>query len=352
MSEGVKDARQATRRMLRLPAVGLLLVSLLASCRPERLADPLSVLPPRCRMWTAPGADGCLSVHEEGQEYELRYEQAGGTVSTVIGRQSTAELLTEVKLNGVTTWVRRVGYDAGGAWRESEIVEFEYPTGKVLREERHRRSPAGNTIQAKARRVRTDGAAAQASWEFPFPRKAAMDGTLGPRPLVQMQDCSPYEVEVLEAELQSAFHDGVACMGRYERGDLTALLLSRYQRGPVVLACVQAASFLAASDASSYLGIIGATKLLFDKEAYFGRPAGGRTPTMLHELLHLWTGPHAPYVGLDTRSTDQDRTEACVSLCYGRAERVSKCDCALCLGVPKDDARCNSFLECGGGAVR
>ena len=73
---------------------------------------------------------------------------------------------------------------------------------------------------------------------------------------------------------------------------------------------------------------------------------------MLHELLHLWTGPHAPYVGIDTRSTNQDRTEACVSLCFGGAERVSKCDCALCLGVPRDDARCNSFLECGGVSVR
>ena len=127
--ESVNDVPPATRRILRAPVVGMLLVGVLASCRPERMADPLSVLPPRCGEWTAPGADGCLSVREKGKEYEFRYEQAGGTVATVIERQSAGELLTEVKLNSVTTWVRRAGHDAGGAWRESEVVEFEYPLG-------------------------------------------------------------------------------------------------------------------------------------------------------------------------------------------------------------------------------
>ena len=115
---------------------------------------------------------------------------------------------------------------------------------------------------------------------------------------------------------------------------------------------MQAASFLAASDAASYLGIIRATKLSFDKEASFGRPAGGQCPTMVHELLHFWTGPHAPYIGIETRYTGQDRTEACVSFCFAPAERVSTCDCALCLGVPRDDARCKSFAECGGVTAR
>lgn len=334
----------------------MLMVAFLASCRAEPLEDPLAVLPPRCKMWTATGADGCLSMRQDTRGHELRYEQAGGTVATVIERQSPGELLTEVKLNGVTTWVRRVGRDAGDSWVESAVSEFEYPTGKLLREERQRRSPAGNSIQAKARRVRTDGGAAEARWEFPFPRNAAVDGAFAPRPLLQMQGCSPYEADMLEAELQSALRGGVACMRRHGRSDLAALLLFRYLHGPVVLACVRArdlpAYFLAATDAASYLGIIRATKLSFDKEAYFGRPAGGRDPTMAHELLHLWTGPHAPYIGVDTRNTDQDRTETCVSLCFAPAERVSRCDCALCLGVPRDDARCAGFVECGGATAR
>jgi hypothetical protein len=339
-----------------LVAVILLLVGLLASCRSERFEDPLSVLPPSCKLWRAPGADGCLSVREERDGREFRYEQAGGTVATVVERQSAGELLTEVKLNGVTTWVRRVGQDAGGSWRESMVSEFEYPTGKLLREERHRRASAGNVIQAKARRVTTAGAAAEASWEYPFPRNVGVDSVLAPRPLLQMQDCSPYEVEVLEAELQRALRDGVACLRRHGRSDMAALLLSPYQRGPVLLACVRArelpAYFLAGSDAASYLGMIRARKLLFDKEAYFGRPAAGRTPTMVHELLHLWTGPHAPYVGVGSRSTDQDRTEACVSLCFSPPQRLSKCDCALCLGVPRDDARCKGFVDCGAVTAR
>jgi hypothetical protein len=286
-----------------------------------------------------------LSDGEDLQGYDLRYEQAAGTVATVKERRSPGESLTEVKLNGATTWVRRVGR-AGGVWRESEVSEFEYPTGKLLREERHWRSAAGDAIQAKARRVRTDGGTAEANWESPFPRSAAADSSFPPKPPLQTQDCSPHEVEVLEDELKSALRDGVACMVRHGRSDLAALLLSRYLHGPVVFACVRVASFMAASDVASYLGIIRPVELSFDKEAYFGHPAGGRTPTMAHELLHLWTGPHAPYIGIDTRSTDQDRTVACVSLCFGPSERVSRCDCALCLGVPTNDPRCNSFADC------
>jgi hypothetical protein len=349
----VNERPHAISRLVRAPGVGLLLVGLLASCRPERLEDPLSVLPPRCKMWTAPGADGCLSMRQETQAHALRYEQADGTVATVIERQSEGELLTVVNLNGVTTWVRRCGQDAGGSWRESVVSEFEYPTGKLLREERYWRSSADNTIQAKARRVRTDGSAAEASWDFPFPPKAAVDGALASRPMFRMQDCSPYEVEVLEAELQGALRRGVACMRRHGRSDLAALLLFRYLRGPIVLACVSSGELpaMAAIDAASYLGIIRPTKVFFDKEAYFGRP-GGRVPTMVHELLHLWTGPHAANVGADTRSAERDRTETCVSLCFAAPERASRCDCALCLGVPRDDGRCKGFVDCGGVTPR
>ena len=177
----VSPMPRLARRLVSTGAAILLLADLLASCRPERFEDPLSVLPPPCSMWTAPGADGCLSVREDRQRYELRYEQP----------------------------------------------------------------------------------------------------------------------------------------------------------------------FVAASDGASYLGIIRSAKLSFDKAAYFDGPAGVRTPTMVHELLHFWTGPHAPYVGIDTRSTDKDRTEACVSLCFAPTKQVTKCDCALCLAVPRDDARCKSFVDCG-----
>jgi hypothetical protein len=344
----VNQVSRSPRPVVGSCAIVLMLVGVLAGCRPKRFEDPLSVLPPPCRMWTTPGADGCLSVQEDGQRYELRFEPAEGTVATVNERQSTGELLTEVRLNGVTTWVRRVGLTDARVWRESIVSEFEYPTGKVLREDRHRRSPDGNVIQSSARRVRTDGGAAEANWEFPFPRTAAIDGALTSRPVLQVQNCSPFEAEVLHAQLKSGLREGVACMVRHKRSDIAALVLSRYQRGPVVLACVEAAPFVAASDGASYLGIIRPAKLSFHKEAYFvGHPAGGRTSTMVHELLHLWTGPHAPYIGIDTRSTDQDRTAACVSLCFDPAKRVSKCDCSLCLGVPHDDARCNSFEACG-----
>jgi hypothetical protein len=342
----VNQVPVTTRHRIRLEVRFLLLV-FLASCRPERFEDPLSVLPPVCGRWTAPGVNGCLSVRQDAQGYELRYEPAPGTVATVVERHSAGESRTEVRLNGVTTWVRRVGQGGGGSWRESVISEFEHPTGKVLREERHWLSPGGSAIQAKARRVRTDGGWAEATWEFPFPRSAAVDAAFAPRPLLQTQDCSPDEVEVLENELKRALRGGVECMVRHQRSDLAALLLSRYQRGPVVLACVRAASFVAASDSASYLGIIRPVRLSFDKEAYFDHRAGGRTPTMMHELLHLWTGPHAPYIGIDTRSTDQDRTVACVSLCFAPSKRVSKCDCALCLGVPPNDPRCTSFADCG-----
>jgi hypothetical protein len=341
----VNQVPPSSRRPVHASAVGLLLLGLLARCRPEQLEDPLSVLPPPCTMWGTPGADGCLSVREDAQGFEFRYQQAAGTVATVVERQSAGALLTEMKLNGITTWVRSVAQAQGGSWRESAISEFEYPTGRLLREEHHRRSPAGDAILATARRVRTDGGTAEASWESPFPRNAAVDGASAPRPLLQMQGCSTHEVDVLQAELKSALRAGVACMVRHERSDVAALLLSRYQRGPVVLACVDESSFLAATDAGSYLGIIRAAKVSFDKNAYFGRPAGGPIPTMLHELLHLWTGPHAPYIGVDTRSTDPDRTAACVSLCFAPAERVSRGDCALCLGVPRDDVRCNGFVD-------
>ncbi len=342
--QSVNQVARATRWLACAHGVGLLL-GILGSCRPERFEDPLSVLPPPCTKWTTPGADGCLFLREDGQGYELRYEQAAGTVASVIERQSADELLTAVKLSGVTTWVRRVRPAAGSSWRESVITEFEHPTGKVLREERHWQSPGSDAIHAMARRVLTSGGAAEARWESAFPRNARVDGALASRPLLQVQGCAPQEAQVLEAELQSAIRTVAACMVRHERSDLAALLLSRYQRGPVVLACVEAAAFVAALDAASYLGIMRPTKLSFDKEGYFVRLAGGRTPTMVHELLHLWTGPHAPYIGTTTRNTDPDRTVACESLCFAPAARVSKFDCALCLGVPRDDARCTRFVD-------
>jgi hypothetical protein len=284
-------------------------------------------------------------VHESEGGYEFRFGQATGTIATVIERQSSNELVTTVKLNDVTTWVRRVSLPVGSKWHETVVKEFEYPTGKPLREERHWRPSNGGAIQAKAHRMLLNGGDAEATWESAFPRDAQADVALSRRPLIQTQGCSPQEVETLKTELRSAMRDGVACMVRYDRSDLAALLLSRYQRGPIVLACVEAADFVAAIDAGSYLGIIRPTKLSFDKATYFGRAAGGQTPTMAHELLHLWTGPHAPYIGTETRNTDQDRTVACASLCLADAKRVSKSDCAICLGVPVGDARCSTFVE-------
>ena len=130
---------------------------------------------------------------------------------------------------------------------------------------------------------------------------------------------------------------------------MAALILSRYARGPVVLACVQPGDdnpdgFLAASDGNSYLGVIKGARLLFDRPTYFRYPKGGRTRTLWHEVLHLWTGPHAPGFSLDAQSAEVDRTNACVSMCFdGKATR---CACARCLAVAPDDARCRRFRDC------
>lgn len=326
---------------------GVVILSILTSCRATSFDDPLAVLPPPCRFWTAPHGDsGCLVVRDDKNAgFELRYRRAGA-VATVTETTSAGESLTEVKLNGATTWQRRVERASDNTWHTSVISEFEYPTGRLLREERYRNLPSGHAFEAKARRARIDHGAAEASWQDSFPPSVTSDDKHSTKPKVQQQNCSPYETEALQADLKDALRAGTECLAHHQRIDIAALILSRYQRGPLVLACVQSSAFSATADVSSYLGLVRATKVSFDKTTYFDGPAGGRTPTTAHELLHFWTGPHAPYVGIDTRSTDPDRTEACVSLCFASARRVSKCECSLCLGVPRDDSRCSGFVDC------
>jgi hypothetical protein len=329
---------------------------LVAGCGAERAEDPLSVLPPPCRPWASPGPDGCLFVLEERHRQELRFEDDRGTVATVIDRRATGELRTEVKLNGVTTWTRSAWHGADGRWRESAIFDFEHPSGRLLREQRSRPAPGGNAIETKVRRFGSDGRAAEEAWEAPTPRSAGTDGARATRPLLQSQDCTPYELDVVRADLQRGFRDGVACLRRNGRSDIAAMMLSRYQRGPLVLACVQSrhspgGDFLAASDGDSYLGVAGATRRLsFDKEAYFRWPQGGRIKTTWHELLHLVTGPHTLSFLRGAQSAEQDRTNACVSICFDYKPGVSRCACELCLGVPPGDARCAGFGACSTGA--
>ena len=127
--ESVNDVPHATRRMLRALVIGLLFVGFFSRVVVQSGSESLSVLPPRCRIRTAPGSDGCLYVREERQEYELRYEQARGAVATVMERESAGELLTEVRLNGVATWVRPPGPTPGvhgaGRWSSSRVPHWE-----------------------------------------------------------------------------------------------------------------------------------------------------------------------------------------------------------------------------------
>ena len=327
----------------------LLLVGL-GGCGPGRTQDPLSVLPPPCKLLRAPGPEGCLEAGEAADRSELRFEQAGGVVAVVGDRRSAGELQTEVTLNGRTTWTRTVRRTAAGRWLGSRIVELQPSTGKLLREESYRPEDRGNVVQASSRRLLPDGSTARAAWSFPFPPAVEADSPPGPAPVVQDHGCTPDELRVLQRDVRRALQDGLACMRRQGRSDIAALLLSRYRRAPVELACVQSlevtpTGFLAAGDAASYMGVVGARRLSFDKASYFRSPDGVRIRTVWHEWLHLWTGPHAPGFELGPQTMEVDRTNACVSLCFGGA-KTSRCACELCLGLPPGDARCGGLAAC------
>jgi hypothetical protein len=325
--------------------LALPLVAALASCGPRRTNDPLSVLPPLCNPLSSVGPDGCLAIVQTAEKDEFRFAQQGGVVVAVTDRRSTGLLQTEVSLNGTTTWTRTTRRTAEGQWLGSVVAEFQPSTGKLLREETYRRGAVGNMVQAKARSFEAAGRTAEFVWEFRFSQTAWASGESGPTPMLQNLGCTPEEFRVLQTDLRGALLDGLACMRRDGRSDIAALILSRYHRGPVQLACVRslevsATGFLAGSDATSYMGVTGATRLSFDRPSYFRHRDGGRTRTIWHELLHLWAGPHTK---LDAGSADRDRTNACVSLCFNTP---SKCACELCLGLPRGDAHCSGFADC------
>jgi hypothetical protein len=328
----------------------MLLVVALVGCGPRRPEDLLSILPPPCKARSEPGPEGCLTILEKRESEEFRFSQAGGVVAVVFDRRSSGVLETEVTLNGTTTWTRTIRRSPEGSWLGSVVVEFQRSTGKLLREEVYRMEGAGRSVQAKSRRLGAEDDVAESSWSFELSPTSEMDNSKALDPLVQNRGCAQDELSVLQADLRRALRSGVACMRRHGRSDMGALILSRYQRGQFILACVRSrdvspAGFLAAAEAASYLGIMRATKLSFDKESYFRSPDGARIRTLWHELLHLWAGPHAPDFKPDPRSMDLDRTNACVSLCFDKAT-ASTCACESCLGLRRGDAQCSGLGRC------
>ena len=250
-----------------------------------------------------------------------------------------------MKLGGVATWTRTVRHSDSGSWLGSAFEEFSAFSGKLVRQETYALAPAGDDVRARSRWSGPGSQQTEHSWQFKFSPLAAKSA-----PRLQNEGCTVDELRDLTSDLQLALTNGLGCMRGLGRTDMAALILARYQRGPVVLACVNSvevnpAGFLAGSDGHSYLGVIPATRLSFDRVAYFRLPQNGRIRTLWHELLHLWTGPHAPGFSLDAHSPEQDRTNACVSSCFdGQATR---CACARCLAVSPGDARCGHFKDCG-----
>jgi hypothetical protein len=259
---------------------------------------------------------------------ELRFEHEA---ATVLERASGSALQTTVTFKGVATWHRSIRRNKDGQWLGTTVSEYQWPGGKLLREETYTPDPQGQMIAASASSSDRPG---KSTWSFPH---RAVPAT----------DCTPEQLDLLRTELSLALRRGAACMRRYGRSDIAALIMARHQHG-LTVACARGAqnpggSFLAAMDPGLVTG--GAPKLSVDLDAFFHQPDGVRARTLWHELLHLWTGPHLPGFQLDHQAARVDRTNACVSLCFDRVPGET-CTCELCLGVPPGDYRCREMRAC------